>query len=337
MSLPALVNRTKATAGIYPCVTAEGWLVLVVVKQLYCFDFRGRVEEVPTAVIRHGDEPWGETGASSTRYPHDLAPTKLSSDVLVVGDAMTPGGALQRELPVRVEVGDAALSAQVLGPRTWADMGHAIVPTTPLPFTRAPMRWEHAFGGLDASDPARVLEEARNPVGCGLVGEPRGLLGTLAPHVEDPSDPIRDHRSRPTPVGFGPLGPSFEPRRGASGTHDDVWVRNRMPMPPMDQSVDFHQVAPVPLRTQGFLQGGEPVRALGWHAIGALAFDLPQRWFVVEAPDATGTTELVAALDTVILEPNDLRLELVWRASFPWPHRPSQRRNRVRLSSLEGR
>lgn len=333
MKLPSLNATTRSSVRLFPCVGRDGWTLLVVVKQAYAVERGGLLQELGGATIRTGDEPWAD-GASSIRYPHDLAPGKATTDCIVLGDALTPGGVPLREMPVRVEIGDAALSAHAFGPRTWVDAGHAVVPTDPRTFTRAPLRWEHAFGGLDDSDPDRVVEEPRNPVGIGLVRDPRRLIGALAPHVERPDAPIRDHRSRPAPVGFGALGSSFEPRRSAAGTYDDAWKRDRMPMPPIDQEDGFHQVAAPELRSTGYLHGGETVRMLGLHPSGALAFDVPRRWFLVEAPAADGVQELVAVLDTVVLEPNALRCELVWRAAFPWPHRPSRRANVVRVRSL---
>lgn len=73
---------------------------------------------------------------------------------------------------------------------------------------------------------------------------------------------------------------------------------------------------------------------LGLHRKGALAFELPQRWFVAEAPGDAGRQELVAVLDTIVLQPNELRCDLVWRSHFAWPHRPMRRANVVRVRSL---
>ena len=332
MLLPKLQNRSRSTAALFPTLAGDGWAVLLVIKQR--FHVGEAVDPVPGAELRLGDVPWADALGTSVRYPHDLAPTKPTTDVLVVGDAMTPGGALERELAVRAEVADAALSARVLGPRTWCDVGRGIVPTAPLPFARAPLRWECAFGGIDGSDPDHCIEEPRNPIGGGLVRDPRQLIGTSAPHVEDPADPIVDHRSRPAPVGFGPLGPGFEPRRSAAGTYDESWTRTRMPLPPVGQSETFHQVAAPSLRTTEHLRGGEPVRLLGMHPSGLVAFDLPELWYLIDAPDGRGRAELIPVLDTVLLEPNDLRLELTWRAQIPWVYRG--RSGAVRLSQLGG-
>lgn len=330
MWIPPLENATGATAGLFRSIAADGWRLLVVVKQAYEISSEGRLRSVPGAALRLGDEPWSDEHAS-VRFPHDLAPVKRCTDCVVVGDAVAPAEAPVRELTVRVEIGEAVASARVVGPRTWVDTGSSVVPSGPLPFTRAPLRWEHAFGGLDDSNPDRVLEEPRNPLGVGLSHDPRRLVGSLTPHVERVEDPIRDHRSRPAPAGFGALSPSFEPRRSAAGTHDDRWRLARMPMPPLDQDEAFHQVAPPELRSSEPLRGGEVVRLLGLHPRGAVTFELPRGRFLVEAPASDGRTELAATLDTVMLEPNALRCELVWRAAVRWPAGATRRRSRVRL------
>ncbi|RZO66327.1 MAG: DUF2169 domain-containing protein [Sandaracinaceae bacterium] len=321
MEAPAFRNRTDATALLHPVVTGTGWELLVVVKERFQVLDDGTTRRIGRAQIRFADERWDpdDPARSSTRYPHDLAPRKPTTDIVVSAEAVVPSGASSRELDVRIEVGDAVRSLRVFGPRTWYDAGTEMRPTDPLPFSRATLRWEDAFGGLDTSDPSAPLEELRNPLGRGLAKDPQLLAGAVVPHVEDPTDLIRGHRSRPQPAGVGAIGPGFEPRRSAAGTYDDVWRRHRMPLPPLDLDDHFYQAAAPGLRTRQHLVGGEPVRMLGLHRDGALSFELPRLSFLVEAPSPEGTAEHVPILDTVMLEPNARRLELTWRACLPWP------------------
>ncbi|HJL19686.1 MAG TPA: DUF2169 domain-containing protein [Sandaracinaceae bacterium LLY-WYZ-13_1] len=320
---------------LHPVITSAGWELLVAIKERFRIRSGGGVRRAGGAEIRFEDEPWSPDApdGSSTKYPHDIAPSKPSTDVIVVGDAIVPGRGSARDLDVRVEVGDAARSLRVFGPRTWYDAGPELRPTDPLLFERAPLRWEHAFGGLDDSDPSGVLEEPRNPLGTGVVRDPEQLAGQPAPHVEDPEDPIRGHRSRPQPAGVGAIGPSFEPRRSAAGTYDERWIRQRMPLPPEDFDEHFHSCAAPGLRTRQHLVGGESVRLLGLHPDGPFSFELPRLSFLIEVPFPDGISELFPVLDTVLLEPNERQVELTWRACFEWPW-STGRKSTVRLTSM---
>ena len=327
MELPQLRNPTSASAALHPVVMADGWRVLVVVKEVSQILASGALRPVRRAHVRLADEPWpsSDSRPGSIRYPHDLAPRKPSTDIIVVGDAIAPGDKPVRELDVRVEVGPVACSLRVFGPRSWYDAGSRVAPTDPLPFTRAPLRWENAFGGIDDSNPDAVLEEARNPLGRGLSRDGQALIGKPLPQVEDPTCPIESHRTRPPPAGVGAIGPSFEPRRSAAGTHDESWVRHRMPLPPMDFDDRFHQVAPPGLRADTPLEGGERVRLLGLHRDGPISLSLPRRAFTVEAPSDGGVESKRMMLDTILIEPNDMKLELTWRTTFAWPRLSARR------------
>lgn len=328
MDLPRLQNRNPAAATLLPTLTTEGWALLVVIKQRYGVD-RGVATPQDGAEIRHSDELWSpdHPETSGIRYPHDIAPGKPSTDILVVGDAVAPGGRPVSALDVRVEVGSVGHSLRVFGPRAWYQNGARCVPTAPIEFERAPIRWENAFGGTD--DTEGLLEEPRNPVGIGIAARPERLVGRAMPQVEDPAHPLESSESRPPPAGFGAIGPQFEPRRTYAGTHDDRWIRERMPLPPLDFDERFNMCAPGALQAPTPLLGGEAVRILGMHEDGVLAFELPRIAFSVESSTARGVIEHRAMLDTVLLEPNELRFELTWRACLPWARSASNQPVRI--------
>ena len=314
---PELQNATQATVQLFAQLDPSGALVtVVVVKQRFQILESGHAVELSNAEVRVIDELWDQDApeTSSIKRPSDLVLRKPATDVLIVGSAKSRGGSLVREIDVSIRVGPVSTALHVVGPRSWYDAVTGVAPTAPRPFIDMPLRWEHAWGGHDASDPDDVLEEARNPVGSGVARDPRTLVGTRAPSIEAPGEPIRSHRSSARPAGVGALGRHWEPRRRFVGTYDEQWQEQRMPLPPLDFDERFNQFAPEPLIAPGYLRGGEPVEILGMREDGALIFSLPRRDYFVTAFASDGPRESRCQLDTVILEPNDRFVELTWRA-----------------------
>lgn len=313
--LPELQNATSATAQLFPQLAASGrYVTLVVLKQRFDVSPDGVARDRRDAVVRAVDEPWDEDApeTSSIKYPSDVGGAKPATDVLVVGSARSPGAQPAPSVDVSVRVGPVHTDLRVHGPRAWFDGLTGVRPSNPVPFTDLPLRWEHAWGGFDDSDSGAPLEEPRNPVGSGVTRDPSALVGERAPSIEHPDHPVSAAGGKGTPAGVGALGRHWEPRRRYVGTYDEAWERERMPLPPLDFDDRFHQVAPEPLIAPGHLKGGEPVELIGLHEEGPIRFALPRRDYHVVAL-GTGTT-MRCLLDTVLLEPNERRVELTWRA-----------------------
>ena len=318
MRPPALGNQTEATTAVLPALGRDGdllWVVLV--KQRFTID-HGRAARVAGAQVRMIDEPWDpDSPTSSIRYPSDLCPEKPGTDVVLVGEAVAPGAVPVRELDVSVRMGPLSKTVRVFGPRVWYAALGGVGLTAPQPFTRQPIRWEFAFGGMDVSDPRHAVQEPRNPLGRGLAAKPETLVNTPAPHVEDPRALIHDGKSRPPPAGLGALGPQFRQRLQHAGTMNQRWSDERCPLVPTDFDPRFHQCAVPELTSPGHLAGDEPIQCVGLHVEGPLAFQLPRLAFGVRGTLASaGSRELRPVLDTVLLEPNDAAVELTWRAVF---------------------
>lgn len=327
--LPPLSKRTSAAVELVPYFEATGApVVIVMIKERFAVDGRQRVERLGDAEIRLVDEPWepDEPETSSTRLPSDLCLRKPSTDVLVIGHAVAPGGARVGTLDVLVRVGSLEKMLRVHGTRVWYIGATGLALSKPEPFQSVPLRWELAFGGSDFSDPKRPLEEPRNPVGRGIARGTRDLLNQPAPQIEDPREPIADTR-RPTPVGTAPLGRHWEPRRRYVGTYDDSWMKDRMPLPPHDFDDRFNQVAPVDLIAPAYLRGGELVQLHNLNAFGSLQFPLPRLQFFVGARVDDQLSEHRPVMDTVVFLPNERKLEMTWRAVVPLP----KQRARVRF------
>lgn len=326
MELPPLALRTSATVELAPYIDLDGARVAIaLVKQRFAITRRGTAVREPGASVHFADQPWDPDApeTSTIKYPCDVCLRKPSTDVIVVGSAMSYARRAQRELMVSVRVGKVARAIRVLGPRRWRRgvMGMAL--SEPSPFTEMSIRWENAWGGADyTTDPERPLEEPRNPSGRGVARVAAALEGELGPSIEDPSDPITRPRAGYTPAGLGAIGRHFAPRRDYRGTYDDAWREERMPLLPLDFDPRFDQAAPPELVAPEPLKGGEPVEIENMNDDGPIRFALPKLRFFAGLQTRDRMSELRVQLDTVLIEPNERALTMTWRALARLPRHP---------------
>lgn len=313
-------NKTPFDAQRFVVEDAAGRdMLVVVVKATYRFDERGATalaeEQVPLA---KADSHYGEPGQSSTREESDFAPFKPASDVALIGDAWAPRGRAT-EMDVALRVGPVAQRCRVFGERRWVRGILGYRPSAPEAFERMPLVYERAFGGSDTS-PKRESDHAwepANPVGCGLFAkhsqlDPRELA---LPNVEDPDDLLRGLGGRPTPAGFGFVGRHWQPRLHWAGSYDAAWQKQRSPLLPLDFDERFHNAAHPRLICPGYLRGDERVELVGVTRAPRVAFSLPGvRVAVRTVTRDLVRTDLPARLDTLVIEPDESRVTLVWRA-----------------------
>ncbi len=183
---------------------------------------------------------------------------------------------------------------------------------------KVPLLWERAFGGWDRAHPDRARHscEPRNPVGVGFRPSGKFEEGLRLPNVEDVNRPLGAFGDRSPPAGFGFVSPNWQPRAGLAGTYDQRWQDARAPLLPKDFDRRHLNAAPEGLVAPGYLRGDEAVSAIGVTPAGGLAFALPgvppPRARVALRDGADQTLQTV--LDTVIIEPDEARVMLLWRA-----------------------
>lgn len=313
MTIPRISTRLDATVDIFELFELDGtsaWAL--VIKQQLAWDRRGRLERTPNAVVNPVDVPWPDV--TSPMHPSDLFLRKPAVDVVVAGSAVADRPV--ETLDVHLAIGALQKSLRVFGPRVWYRGMAGMVPSPPQKLERLPLMWEHAYGGMDVSDPEKVAEEQRNPVGIGVAADPSTLNHQPVPQIEDPNDLIGSARSRPAPAGVAALGPSFQPRRGYAGTFDQRWQDERMPLLPLDFDERFNQVAHPTLTTSN-LRGGEPVRLMNIGRPGPTQLVLPRIVYQVDARTDRGITGHRPVLDTIVLTPDEATLDLVFRVAIP--------------------
>ena len=262
------------------------------------------------------DEYWGEPGKSSLKYASELHTGKPSTDVVLKGHAWPSAGRSESEL-VTLTVAERRKSVRVLGERTWSGMKK---PSPPVPFESMPLVYERAFGGMlpDPNDPERAIAEERNPVGLSFRGhrDELAMVGQKLPNLEDPAHLLLNMGDRPPPACFSFVAPSWMPRRALGGTYDATWQRKRAPYLPSDFQPRFFNAACPEMIFDRFLEGGEQISLVGASQSGPMQFVLPRCALRIEINIAGRTERPAVRLETVLIEPDENRLSLTWRAEI---------------------
>jgi len=321
-----LVNPTRLVAGYTVATDKQGRESLVVVaKGSYGIPSHPheapRLLDAPSPLVTT-DEFFGEPGASAVRYENDFAPCKPRCDVLLNGSCHAPGGQPATEVTVVLRVAGLTKAFRVVGPRRHRASLRGSGPGAPERFTRLPIRYDLAYGGVDRSDddPARHRWHAFNPVGIGLAPGPDASAGhDLAwPLTEELDRPVRSRDGDYRPMAFGAVGRSWQPRIGWGGTYDQHWLDEHAPFLPPNFDTRYFQSAPEDQQIDP-PRGGEDVALLHLTPQGRTMFKLPADLGlpVLFVGRDEGVAEVPAVVDTVLLEPDDGRFALVWRACLP--------------------
>jgi hypothetical protein len=202
----------------------------------------------------------------------------------------------------------------VHGPRLFHKglTGMAIGPAAK--FERLSMQYELCYGGTSAD---YSVVDSRNPVGRGVAKKPADLDATLAPQIEHPARPHRSLSDVHEPWCFAPIPSHWSPRKEYFGTVDAVWQETRMPLAPADFDERYNNIAPPALLFAQGIAAQTPFALLGMSEQGLFRFELPEFRPKFVGVYENGKYELNGYVDTVLLEPNRRRFELVSRASFP--------------------
>lgn len=258
----------------------------------------------------------GDVTKSSLLFDTDFPFAKSATDVIVTASAWAPGGRPTTSVDAAFQVGTLRKQLRVYGERAWVRAGPgALVPTRPKPFVSMPIRYERSFGG---EDPEAGVRWQLNPAGCGFASNHAKLVHARVPNVEDPRAPLIDSAHRPREAaGFGALAPHWAQRQRFVGTYDARWKRERAPLWPEDFDARFFQVAPHDQQVVGFLRGGEPCVLLNMTPSSNLRFVLPRVRIYSNTVFSDREERRDAQLHTVLIEPDEQRLTMVWHAALP--------------------
>jgi hypothetical protein len=317
----ALVNRTPYAAERAFVRDGDGvdhWVVAVrATFDLAAHRAVSLADEQPAPLLT--PEYWGGPGVSSLRYESDVTLQKPSTDVLVNGAAHAPAGRPAKEVAARLRVGKVDKTIVARGRSFFFKSFVGVAETEPEPFEKMPLRYESAYGGTDtlAEDPREHRMDARNPVGVGFAARAEHLENRPAPTVVYAGvDP-----AKAGPAGFGALASYWSPRRELGGTYDQRWHDEQAPLLPKDWQPASLQCAPLDQRLDGHLRGGELVELTHLTPEGTLRFALPRIYLAFATHFGSRVEEHRSRLVTVVVEPDEARLVLVWQTSLRVPLR----------------
>lgn len=321
-----LINETPFAAERAVLADLDGAeLWVVVVKGTWTFsaetgDLQLAEDQVPVCLV---DEYVGKPGKSSLMYDCDLTFRKPGTDIILHGHAVAPDGDLVTSLDVSLAVGDLNKTIRVFGDRRWCRSPLGPVPSSPGRFSRIPLVYERAYGGEDPheTDTEQRASDQRNPVGSGFATQAASLIDLPVPNLEAPDDLISNWRSRPRPMGFGPIARNWVPRITYAGTYDERWRRERLPFYPDDFQCEFFLSSPRDQVARPHLRGGEKVCMRNLTSSGLLAFNLPRVTLGFSTLFAGRRVNHPATLGTVILKPDQSQLVLVWHTMLRCPRR----------------
>jgi hypothetical protein len=113
--------------------------------------------------------------------------------------------------------------------------------------------------------------------------------------------------------GFGFYPKNLSPRVKYAGTYDQRWEKERKPFLPEDFDYRFFQSAFPDLICDGYLKGNESIAAVNVTRKGPIQTRLPGVVIQVEGVFKERRKREKSNLDTVILDPEEKRVVLVWR------------------------
>jgi hypothetical protein len=326
MHLPGLamdfINTTPFAAAPYFLMDRNGAeTLLIIVKGTWRTGDGGTLSVADEqAPVREAPVYHGDPGLSSLRYDTDIVLERPGTDCVLLGHAWTPKTGMSR-VDVTFAVGTVRRTVRVFGERIWMKCLGVVSMSRPAPFEKIPLVYERAFGGSDTSCPETEYHEfcLNNPVGMGFIGRKsmKEIDGLRLPNLESPEQLIRRPKDRPSPAGFGPIAPNWQPRAAYGGTCDDRWRGNVSPLPPEDLDPRFYSSASPCLAAQGYLAGTERVLVTGASRSGRLDFGLPGLYPRVTVRRRRGEEEAHLYLDTLVVEPDGERLTLTWRGKYP--------------------
>ncbi len=266
------------------------------------------------------DQYHGEIDQTSIRVENSIAPYKPATDIHLDATAYAPGGKAVPAFNVMVKLGKVSKPLVVTGERYWQHqklVGWRI--SDPVPCTQVPLRYELAYGGSwRQGDDIEYCQD--NFVGTGYVQKDQldKSKPVPAPRIMSAEEPVIKLGQAHQPEGVGPMAPAWRNRLQHAGTFDVVWEKTRWPELPEDFKFDFYNSAHPDLIYPGFVNGDEAVRLTNLSSEPELNFTLPGYNLGLLARYENGVMlPLPANLDTIHLEPDNMKAHLTWRGIFP--------------------
>lgn len=318
MEEQGIINETPFAVEQLFLMDKNGRDILVlVIKATYQINGNSKLEIADKQVpVNVSGEYYGEQGKSSFKYEPEVASVKIATDVALIGHAY-PDRPSATKVDVTLKVGTIQKTVRVFGERQWTNTIGLKRISSPKPFNKIPLVYERAFGGWDRTNAnlKKHTFEQRNPFGRGYG---KFVEGKKLPNLENPKKRIKNPNDKPSPAGFGFIGPEWQTRVKYIGTYDKNWMETKMPLLPDDFDQRYYNAAHPDLIAQGYLKGNEPVEIVNASQNGQLKFNLPgilpPEGMVVMKDETKHSIN--TNLDTVIINTDDYILLLLWRGNI---------------------
>jgi hypothetical protein len=211
----------------------DRWTLTVVSKATYTLAQGESALAAEQEGVNERDAFWDDDPRRSLFAPSDLAPFKPRADVILVGHAYAPRSELVRSLVTRLMVGEMEKAVEVFCPRVLGREGDL---REGQRWSKMPLRYEYAAGGLDTW----------NPVGVGPSAPTDPYGQRPLPHLQPPGLRVSQWRDIFVPTGFGPISPSWRLRREKLGRRAEGWSEEGWTRIALDDDFDgeFFQTAP---------------------------------------------------------------------------------------------
>jgi hypothetical protein len=259
------------------------------------------------------DQYYGDPIASSLKSDSGLSPYKPRTDVLLEATSYSPSGLPETSWVASVRAGSIQKTLLVTGARHWyRKMGIARLSEID-PIASLPIRYEYTYGGTRADGQTFPS----NPIGIGFENK-LNSNNVPVPQLLSVDNPKPVFGQPLSPMGLGPIPPSWQPRLNRAGTYDSTWKETRAPYLPHDFSFAFYNVASEGLNFDGFAQGDEVFHLSNLSKERELRFGLPKILLIAIIQFDDG--RIIPApvnLDTIEIEVERKKVFLQWRGIFP--------------------
>lgn len=316
-----IINRTPFSIFFFDFIHADdiGRHTLIL-KGTYRIEGDGKLVLVQDQnPIRMTDEYSGTVGQSSVQWESDIVPVKKSTDIVVGGTIHAKGGEPAESAVASVAYRSKTRTIRAWGERKWEYAKQAWRLTPAKPFAALEMRYEHAFGGVRKDRDDAVVPYEPNPVGTGYY-DVNGLdkrESYPAARIEFADEPIANIRSEYRPAGFGAVAKSWLPRRSLCGTADAAWQKDRWPLAPRDFDDRYFNGCCESLQSNSYIAARELIVLAGFHPQRDYSLAMPAT--AIKARVTRGDESRVVPMnpDTLNIDLNSNRVEIVWRALLP--------------------
>lgn len=307
--------QAKGAIRLDPITSRTVWLVAIKATFDICDDHtltlsRHPIEVLDTPVYR------GKEGSRSLIYDSDLMGLKPRIDIILNASAYQPNNIAGTELEVGFFIDHWGKTLRIVGNRLWDRFLGTMVKTYAQPFTQKPIVYELAYGGIDEKAKPERQNHYHNPVGTGYAVKKSRLTGKYLPNIEYTDWPTKSGFKRNRCAGFGAIPNHWKPRIDYAGSYDKDWQESRSPYFPSDFNPLFFQSAPTD-QQYDMLLGGEKVTLI--HLMPEKSdyhFYIPRLRFELSTRFNSSLKRHKAEIKTLIIEPDDRRLILVWQSQL---------------------